>query len=115
MHETYVTARVSLSRPPVREALRRLEADGIVEHRPRLGAVIRKLGHAELVELYEMRAVLERTAAEMATKHAARAEIDMLEDLNRAIAAGAGAAAAAHLETSLRHRLRGLGHQELDR
>lgn len=95
LRETDVAARLSLSRTPVREALRRLEADGIVEHRPRLGAVIRKLSHAELVELYEMRAVLERTAAEMAAKHAARAEIDTLNDLNCAIAASAPAEAAA--------------------
>ena len=40
------------------EALRKLESDGIVEHRPRIGAVIRKLSQTEVVELYEMRLVL---------------------------------------------------------
>lgn len=95
LRETDVADRLSLSRTPVREALRRLEADGIVEHRPRLGAVIRRLSHAELVELYEMRIVLERTAAEMAAKHAAAAEIDALRDLNSAIANSAPAEAAA--------------------
>ncbi|MEM6825746.1 MAG: GntR family transcriptional regulator, partial [Pseudomonadota bacterium] len=63
LREEEVSDELSLSRTPVREALRRLEADGIVEHRPRLGAVIRRLAHAEVVELYEMRMVLERTAA----------------------------------------------------
>lgn len=95
LRETDVATRLSLSRTPVREALRRLEADGIVEHRPRLGAVIRQLSHTELVELYEMRSVLERTAAEMAAKHAASAEIHALDDLNRAIAESAPAQAAA--------------------
>ncbi|WP_415919852.1 GntR family transcriptional regulator [Tateyamaria sp. SN6-1] len=95
LREVEVADRLSLSRTPVREALRRLEADGIVEHRPRLGAVIRQLGHAELVELYEMRTVLERTAAEMAAKHAAEAEIDALRDLNAAIAESASEEAAA--------------------
>ncbi|KIC50426.1 GntR family transcriptional regulator [Tateyamaria sp. ANG-S1] len=89
LRETDVADRLNLSRTPVREALRRLEADGIVEHRPRLGAVIRQLSHAELVELYEMRIVLERTAAEMAAKHAAAAEVDALRDLNAAIAKSA--------------------------
>jgi len=69
LRETDVAQRLSLSRTPVREALRKLEADGIVEHRPRIGAVIRTLDHTEVVELYEMRIVLERTAAEMAAKH----------------------------------------------
>ncbi|MBY5931757.1 GntR family transcriptional regulator [Tateyamaria omphalii] len=95
LRETDVADRLNLSRTPVREALRRLEADGIVEHRPRLGAVIRQLSHAELVELYEMRIVLERTAAEMAAKHAAAAEVDALRDLNAAIAKSAPAEAPA--------------------
>ena len=95
LRETDVAARLNLSRTPVREALRRLEADGIVEHRPRVGAIIRQLSHAELVELYEMRSVLERTAAEMAAKHAGPAEIAALRDLNTAIAASAPTRAAA--------------------
>jgi len=86
LRETDVAARLNLSRTPVREALRKLEADGIVEHRPRIGAVIRALGHREVVELYEMRIVLERTAAQMAAKHASAAEVDELAALNDQIA-----------------------------
>lgn len=82
LREEDVAAQLSLSRTPVREALRRLEAEGIVEHRPRIGAVIRQLGHAEVVELYEMRVVLEKTAAEFAAKHGSEVEIDALEQLN---------------------------------
>lgn len=87
LREVEVAERLSLSRTPVREALRRLEAEHIIEHRPRVGAVIRVLGQTEVVELYEMRLVLERTAAEMAAKHAAAAEVDAMADLNAAIAA----------------------------
>lgn len=86
LRETDVAARLDLSRTPVREAFRRLEADGIVEHKARIGAVIRSLSHTEVVELYEMRLVLERTAAELAARHAVVAEIDEMEDLNAAIA-----------------------------
>ena len=87
LREEDVGARLDLSRTPVREALRRLEADGIVEHRPRQGAVIRQLDHSETVSLYEMRVVLERTAAELAAKHGVAAEFDALDDLNAQIAA----------------------------
>ncbi len=87
LREEEVSAALGLSRTPVREALRRLEADGIVEHRPRKGAVIRTLSHKEIVELYEMRLVLERTAAEMAAKHGVAAEFDTLETLNDRIEA----------------------------
>ena len=86
LREEDVGARLSLSRTPVREALRRLEAEGIVEHRARIGAVIRQLDHTEVVELYEMRSVLERTAAALAARHGTEAEFDTLEDLNTAIA-----------------------------
>ncbi len=87
LREEDVAERLGLSRTPVREALRRLENDGIVEHRPRIGAVIRSLSHTEVVELYEMRMVLERTAAEMAAKHGSVAEFDALDDLNDQIEA----------------------------
>lgn len=85
LREIDVADKLALSRTPVREALRKLESDGIVEHRPRLGAVIRTLTTPEVVELYEMRLVLERTAAEMAAKHANAAEIDLLKDINAQI------------------------------
>jgi len=86
LREVEVADRLSLSRTPVREAFRRLEAEKIIEHRPRVGAVVRALGQAEVVELYEMRMVLERTAAEMAAKHAAAAEIDAMAAINDEIA-----------------------------
>ena len=87
LREEDVGAKLNLSRTPVREALRRLESEGIVEHRARVGAVIRSLTHGEVVELYEMRVVLERTAAQMAAKHGASAEFDALDALNDRIEA----------------------------
>ncbi|MEL7215699.1 MAG: GntR family transcriptional regulator [Pseudomonadota bacterium] len=87
LREEEISAQLSVSRTPIREALRRLEVDGIVEHRPRIGSVIRSLSQTEVVELYEMRLVLERTAAEMATQHGTQAEFDTLEALNDRIGA----------------------------
>ena len=86
LRENDIADQLSLSRTPIREALRRLEAERIVEHRPRIGAVIRTLDQTEVVELYEMRLVLERTAAEMAAKHVIEAEVDALAALNAQIA-----------------------------
>ena len=85
LRETELATLVGLSRTPVREAIRKLEADGIVEHKPRIGAVVKKLSQQEIVELYEMRIVLETTAAAMAAKHASPAEIRKLENLNSAM------------------------------
>jgi DNA-binding GntR family transcriptional regulator len=83
--ETDLAALFGVSRTPVREAIRRLEAEGVVEHKPRVGAVVRTLGQQEIIELYEMRIVLEKTAATMASKHAAPAEIRALDNLNDAM------------------------------
>ena len=106
LRETDVAENLALSRTPIREALRKLESDGIVEHRPRLGAIIRTLTTSEIVELYEMRLVLERTAAEMAAKHANPAEIDMLKDINAQIdAAGQNTPRAAALNQDFHSRI----------
>ena len=88
--ETELAAKFGVSRTPVREAIRRLESDGIVEHKPRVGAVVRSLGQQEIVELYEMRIVLEATAATMAAQHASVAELDTLDQLNTDMAAASG-------------------------
>lgn len=95
LREVDVAERLALSRTPVREAIRKLESDGIVEHRARIGAVIRTLSQPEIVELYEMRVVLELAAAGMAAKHASAAEIDTMVDLNAQIFAARADARAA--------------------
>lgn len=85
--ETELALRLSISRTPVREAIRRLESDGLITHQPRIGAVVRTLDYAEVMELYEMRGVLERTAARMAARSASEVEIAELADLNKEMAA----------------------------
>lgn len=83
LRETELAERLGMSRTPVREAIRQLEADGIVTHVPRQGASIRSLDYAEVMELYEMRAVLEGTAARLATRAASDIEIEELFEMNR--------------------------------
>jgi DNA-binding GntR family transcriptional regulator len=85
--ETDLAARLGTSRTPVREAIRLLEADGLVIHTPRVGAVIRQLDYAEITELYEMRAALEGTAARFAARAAHPSEIDEMAAINVEMAA----------------------------
>lgn len=82
LRETDLADRLGISRTPVREAIRQLETDGLVIHLPRQGATIRSLDHAEVVELYEMRAVLEGTAARLAARAASDIELAELSALN---------------------------------
>ena len=82
LREVELAERLGHSRTPVREAIRLLEADGLVLHLPRLGATIRSLDYTEVMELYEMRAVLEGTAARLAARMAGAAELAELARIN---------------------------------
>ncbi len=82
LRETDLATRFNISRTPVREAIRQLETDGLVVHAPRVGATVRRLEYSEVMELYEMRAVLECTAARMAARAASDVEIAELRAIN---------------------------------
>ncbi len=79
LRELALAARLGLSRTPVREALKRLELQGIVVHEPHHGAVVAALDYGRTTELYLMREVLEGTAARLAAQHATDVEIDVLQ------------------------------------
>lgn len=79
--ETELADRFGVSRTPVREALRRLETQGVVTHEPRKGAVVATLDYAQLGELYAVREVMEGLAARLAARHASAAEIQLLRDM----------------------------------
>lgn len=79
LRELALAERLGLSRTPVREALKRLELQGIVVHEPHHGAVVASLDYGQTAELYLMREVLEGTAARLAAQHATDVEIDVLQ------------------------------------
>jgi DNA-binding GntR family transcriptional regulator len=62
-----LAAEFGVSRTPVREALRKLQAAGVVEVLPNRGAVVRGPSAREIRESYEVRTELEGLAAELAT------------------------------------------------
>jgi DNA-binding GntR family transcriptional regulator len=66
--EQALSAELSLSRTPIREALRRLEVEGLVLYRRNRGAVVRTTTPEEVADLYELRARLESYAAELAAE-----------------------------------------------
>ncbi len=76
-----VAQSLGMSRMPVREALRQLAAEGLLVMPPNRGAVVRELSEDEVIEVFEMRAVLEGLAASMASRRCTRADIDDLQDL----------------------------------
>lgn len=81
MMETEVAGWLKMSRTPARDAMRRLENEGLLVHEPRQGLVIARLDHAAVMELYAMREVLEGTAARLAARHASDFEVAQLLEL----------------------------------
>lgn len=73
----------SASAIPVREALRNLEAEGLVDFRPNRGVVIRELSAGEVRELFLMRMPLEALAATQAARRAEPGEMDPLRTILR--------------------------------
>ena len=69
-----------VSSMPVREALRQLEAEGLVTIRPHLGATVTRLSNSAPAELVEIRSVLEGLASRLA---ADRAQPDDFDELRR--------------------------------
>ncbi len=79
LREVELAARLRISRTPVREALKRLELQGLVVHEPHHGAVVASLEYGQVTELYLLREVLEGTAARLAAQHATEVEIGVLQ------------------------------------
>lgn len=70
-----------MSRTPLREALQRLESDGLVAHEPRSGMVIAQLDQQAVMEIYTLREHLEGSAAALAARHAHDQEIFALREI----------------------------------
>ena len=81
IREHRVTAWLNISRTPVRDAMRRLEAEGFLIHERNRGVVVATLEDEAVIELYTLREVLECAAVRMAVRNANEGEIVQLEQL----------------------------------
>jgi DNA-binding GntR family transcriptional regulator len=78
--EQRIAEELGLSRTPVREALRMLEAEGLVVSERNRGAMVRPLSPTEVLDLYGLRIRLESYAVEVATDRATESELGALVD-----------------------------------
>lgn len=81
LREIELAAAMGLSRTPVREALGRLQSEGLAVNDPERGLIVTELDHSMMSELYAMREVLEGTAARLAARHASDVEIEFLREV----------------------------------
>ncbi|MDX6541817.1 MAG: hypothetical protein QOI71_3427 [Gaiellales bacterium] len=87
--------RFGSSRTPVREALVQLEGEGLVDIEPRRGAIVRSFASADLIDLYEIRVLLEPAAAARAALQVSEAQLARLVELVALSDARGGRGAAA--------------------
>ena len=80
--EIALANRLGVSRTPVREAIRKLELEGLVVMIPRKGAEVAKITEKDLRDLLEVRSSLEELAAELATE---RMNEEIKEKLEKAL------------------------------
>ena len=78
--EQRIAEELGLSRTPVREALRMLQAEGLVVSERNRGAMVRPLSETEIVDLYGLRIRLESYAVEVATERATETELGDLAE-----------------------------------
>lgn len=81
MREDELAEWLGISRTPLREALSRLQGDGLLAAAPRRGLIVTELKREEVADLYSVREVLEGHAGRLAAENASSAEIEAMREL----------------------------------
>jgi DNA-binding GntR family transcriptional regulator len=80
--ETALCERLSISRTPLREALKVLTAEGLLRHEPRRGCFVNEVTERDLDEIFPVIALLEGRCAYEAARNASDAELQELDALH---------------------------------
>ena len=77
--ERDIATKLNVSRTPIREALRKLESEGFVEHVPRKGVIVHGFNSTEIEEIYDIRKELECLVVRKAISKITDQDIQILE------------------------------------
>lgn len=80
-----IAKELKLSIIPVREAIRQLEADGLIQYKPYSGAIVSKINEEEYMETLAVLAVLEGYATSLSSKLMDPESIQLLEQINQSM------------------------------
>lgn len=83
IYEAGIAQALGVSRNPVREAVRRLQQDGLLEVRPHYGIYVATIPPDEIEDVYRIRAALEATAAALAAERMTDEEVTELGSIVR--------------------------------
>jgi DNA-binding GntR family transcriptional regulator len=81
LSENQLAKELGMSRTPIREAIRQMEMEGLLDYAPRFGAVVRTPDARELGEMYAVREALETFAAEAAAEAISSEALARLDEL----------------------------------
>lgn len=81
LKETAIGEELGVSRTPVREALRQLELEGLVEIIPNKGAYATGINNKDIRDIYAMRSLLEGLCARWAVENITQKQIEELEEI----------------------------------
>lgn len=81
--EVDLAEKMGVSRTPVREAVRKLEMEGLVTMVPRKGTHVAELSAKDIMDVLEVRASLDRLATELAAKRVRQEHIRSLENIHK--------------------------------
>jgi DNA-binding GntR family transcriptional regulator len=79
LSEVRLAEHFDVSRTPIREALKQLQVEGLVEIRPKVGTFVRQISRREIVEMFEVKEVLEGMAARLMARRGHIPELDVLQ------------------------------------
>jgi DNA-binding GntR family transcriptional regulator len=82
LDEVQLAQQMSISRTPLREALKVLKAEGLVRHEPRRGSFVNELTVQDVDEIFPVIALLEGQCARLAAEHATDEDLQALEALH---------------------------------
>ena len=81
LREIALAKKLGVSRTPVREALRQLEQEGLVEIYPNRGAYVKGITYKDVEDIFRIRARLEGLCAEMAVSSITHEQLDQLDEI----------------------------------
>jgi DNA-binding GntR family transcriptional regulator len=81
--EVSLAEKMGVSRTPVREAVRKLEMEGLVKMTPRKGTHVAELSVKDIIDVLEIRAALDKLATELAAEKIGKDELRRLENIHK--------------------------------
>jgi DNA-binding GntR family transcriptional regulator len=106
LREEHIAKELDVSRTPVRQAIERLDADGLVKRDGRRGTVVLGWLDRDINEAFDLRMLLEPYAAGVAAQRASPEQIDELDAINQRMLEAALSDDVDHVERVQRHNNR---------